>query len=66
MGTQLFEAAAAAVFRSVLTRVSEDQLGDPTPCEPLNVAELISKAIGHQDWVTGALPACGHRRSIRN
>lgn len=54
MGTQLFE-QAAAVFRSVLTRVSEDQLGDPTPCEPLTVAELISKAIGHQDWVRGAL-----------
>ena len=63
MGTQLF-AQAAAAFRSVLKRVSEDQLGDPTPCEPLNVAELISRAIGHQDWVKGALPACGHRRSI--
>lgn len=52
--TKLFE-EAAAVFRSVLVEVRADQLNLPTPCAPLNVAELVEKAIGHQDWLRGAL-----------
>jgi uncharacterized protein (TIGR03086 family) len=47
--------AAAAVFRGVLGGVHEDQLTDPTPCEPFDVAQLVDKAIGHQDWVRAAL-----------
>jgi uncharacterized protein (TIGR03086 family) len=51
---RIFERAAAA-FRETLVRVRPNQLGNPTPCEPLDVAHLIEKAIGHQDWVRGAL-----------
>lgn len=54
MPTKLFE-EAAAVFRSVLVEVRADQLDLPTPCAPLSVAELVEKAIGHQDWLRGAL-----------
>jgi uncharacterized protein (TIGR03086 family) len=46
---------AAAVFRSVLKRVEPDQLHHPTLCEPFDVAQLIDKAIGHQDWLRAAL-----------
>ena len=52
--TKLLE-KAAAVFRSVLVDVRADQLKLPTPCAPLNVAQLVEKAIGHQDWLRRAL-----------
>jgi hypothetical protein len=52
--TKLFE-KTAAVFRSVLVDVRADQLKLPTPCAPLNVAQLVEKAIGHQDWLLAAL-----------
>src|SRR5579871_923358 len=54
MDTHLFE-RSAATFRAVLVGVHADQLDNPTPCVPLNVARLIEKAIGHQNWVRGAL-----------
>lgn len=54
MSTQSFE-RAAAVFRSVLAAVRVDQLDDPTPCVPFTVAELVSKAIGHQNFLRAAL-----------
>jgi uncharacterized protein (TIGR03086 family) len=47
--------ATADVFRTVLAGVRVDQLDDPTPCEPFAVAELIDKAIGHQEWMRAAL-----------
>jgi hypothetical protein len=50
----LFE-QCAAVFRSVLVNVRSDQLEDPTPCLPINVAQLGEKGIGHQNWVLAAL-----------
>jgi uncharacterized protein (TIGR03086 family) len=46
---------SAAAFRSVLADVHGDQLDRPTPCEPLSVAQLIERAIGHTDWVRDAL-----------
>lgn len=46
----LFERAASA-FRFVLTGVGDAHLDRPTPCEPLSVAELVPRAIGHQTWV---------------
>jgi uncharacterized protein (TIGR03086 family) len=54
MRTDLFE-NAAAVFRSVLVEVRADQLRLPTPCAPLDVAQVVEKAIGHQDWLLAAL-----------
>ena len=45
----------AGVFRSALAGVRPEQLHDPTPCEPFDVAQLVDKAIGHQDWVRVAL-----------
>ena len=51
-GIELFEASAAA-FRSVLAEVRPDQHHLATPCEPLDVSELVARAIGHQDWVRG-------------
>jgi uncharacterized protein (TIGR03086 family) len=54
VSTTLFE-GSAATFRSVLVMVRLDQLDLPTPCEPLDVGQLIEKAIGHQDWVRGAI-----------
>lgn len=66
MNTQLFK-RSAATFRSVLVTVRLDQLDLLTPCEPLNVGQLVEKAIGHQDWVRGAihgLDATPHYPSI--
>ena len=46
---------AAATFRTVLLAVRPDQLHEPTPCEPLDVEQLVTRAIGHQNWVRSAL-----------
>ena len=46
---------AAATFRAVLLGVRPDQLHEPTPCEPLDVAQLVARAIGHQNWVRSAI-----------
>ena len=54
MQTSSFEQAAAA-FRAVLLDVRPEQLHEPTPCLPLDVEQLVTKAIGHQDWVRNAL-----------
>ena len=54
MDTSSFE-QAAATFRAVLLELRPEQLSDPTPCLPLDVAQLVTKAIGHQDWVRSAL-----------
>jgi uncharacterized protein (TIGR03086 family) len=50
----LFERAAAA-FRSVLIEVRPEHHQLATPCEPLDVAELVVKAIGHQNWTRRAI-----------
>lgn len=39
----------------MLIEVRPEQLDNPTPCHPLNVAQLVEKAVGHQDWARGAL-----------
>ena len=46
---------AAATFRSVLEGVRPEQHHLPTPCDPLDVSELVAKAVGHQDWVRGRI-----------
>ncbi len=51
---QVFEGAAAA-FRNVLVGVGAEQHHLPTPCEPLDVGELVSRAIGHQNWVRSSI-----------
>jgi uncharacterized protein (TIGR03086 family) len=42
---------AAETFRCVLARVRPEQHHDPTPCDPLDVSELVARAVGHQNWV---------------
>jgi uncharacterized protein (TIGR03086 family) len=51
---ELFQ-GSAATFRSVLGGVRPEQHHRPTPCEPLDVSELVARAIGHQDWVRARL-----------
>jgi uncharacterized protein (TIGR03086 family) len=46
---------SAATFRAVLLEVRPEQLHEPTPCLPLDVEQLVVKAIGHQAWVRHAL-----------
>ena len=46
---------SAATFRAVLVEVRPEHHQLPTPCEPLNVAELVVKAIGHQNWTRRAI-----------
>ena len=50
----VFEQAAAA-FRGVLVEIRPEHHHLATPCEPLNVAELVVKAIGHQNWTRRAI-----------
>jgi uncharacterized protein (TIGR03086 family) len=50
----LFE-RSAATFRGVLVEVQPEHHRLPTPCEPLDVAELVVKAIGHQNWTRRAI-----------
>lgn len=50
----LFE-HAAATFRSVLDEVRPEHHHLATPCAPLDVTELVAKAVGHQDWVRRAI-----------
>ena len=50
----LFE-RSAATFRAVLVEVRPEHHQLPTPCEPLIVAELVVKAIGHQNWTRRAI-----------
>ena len=50
----LFE-RAAATFRSVLDEVRAEQHHLPTPCEPLDVSELVARAVGHQNWTRLAI-----------
>lgn len=47
--------ASAATFRSVLAGVQPEHHGRPTPCEPLDVRDLVAKAVGHQNWVRTAI-----------
>lgn len=47
--------ASAATFRSVLAGVQPEHHSRPTPCEPLNVRNLVAKAVGHQNWVRTAI-----------
>lgn len=51
---EIFE-RSANTFRSVLIGVRPDQHHLPTPCEPLDVAGLVSRAIGHQNWTRSAI-----------
>ena len=51
---ELFE-NAAETFRSVLAGVRSEHHDLLTPCAPLDVSELVAKAIGHQDWVRRAI-----------
>jgi uncharacterized protein (TIGR03086 family) len=50
----LFE-ASAGTFRSVLAGVRPDHHRVSTPCDPLDVSELVARAIGHQSWVRGRI-----------
>lgn len=50
----LFE-RSAATFRSVLGDVGAQHHKLPTPCDPLDVSELIARAVGHQNWVRFAI-----------
>lgn len=50
----LFE-RSTATFRAVLIEVRPEHHQLATPCEPLNVAELVEKAIGHQNWTRRAI-----------
>jgi uncharacterized protein (TIGR03086 family) len=50
----LFE-RSAATFRAVLVEIRPEHHRLPTPCEPLEVAELVVKAIGHQNWTRRAI-----------
>lgn len=54
MSTSSFE-LSAATFRAVLLEMRLEQLHEPTPCLPLDVEQLVIKAIGHQEWVRNAL-----------
>jgi uncharacterized protein (TIGR03086 family) len=54
MSTKEYEYAIAE-FRQVLTAVTPDQIGAPTPCASFNVAQLIDHTIGTQRMVTEAL-----------
>jgi uncharacterized protein (TIGR03086 family) len=47
---ELFE-HSAETFRSVLAGVRPEHHRLPTPCSPLDVSELVARAVGHQDWV---------------
>lgn len=51
---ELFE-KAAATFRSVLAAVRPEHHHLATPCVPLDVSELVARAVGHQDWVRRAI-----------
>ena len=42
---------SAGTFGLVLARVQPEQHHLPTPCDPLDVRELVARAIGHQNWV---------------
>ncbi len=46
---------SAVTFRVVLDGVRPEHHQLATPCEPLDVAELVVKAIGHQDWTRDAI-----------
>lgn len=39
----------------VLSNVTADQLGDPTPCEKWSVADLIDHMVGAQHWARSAM-----------
>ena len=51
---ELFQ-GCAATFNSVLDGVRPEQHHLPTPCHPLDVSELVARAVGHQDWVRGRI-----------
>lgn len=42
---------AAGTFGIVLARVRPEQHHLVTPCDPLDVSELVARAVGHQNWV---------------
>ena len=46
---------AIGTFRRVLTGVTPDQIGWPTPCASFDVTQLIDHTIGTQHMVTDAL-----------
>ena len=50
----LFE-HAAATFRAVLDEVRTEQHHLLTPCDPLDVSELVARAVGHQHWTRLAI-----------
>ncbi len=50
----LFE-RAAATFRAVLDEVGAEQHHLQTPCGPLDVSELVARAVGHQNWTRLAI-----------
>jgi hypothetical protein len=39
---------SAATFKSVLAEVRHEHHHFPTPCDPLDVTELVAKAVGHR------------------
>ncbi|HUW04010.1 MAG TPA: TIGR03086 family metal-binding protein [Acidimicrobiales bacterium] len=47
---RLFEDSADA-FGAALTAVRPEHHHLSTPCEPLDVSELVARAVGHQNWV---------------
>lgn len=46
---------SANTFRNVLIGVRPEQHRLATPCQPLDVAGLVSRAIGHQNWTRTAI-----------
>jgi uncharacterized protein (TIGR03086 family) len=46
---------SASTFRGVLDGVRPEHHDLATPCEPLDVAKLVVKTIGHQDWTRSAI-----------
>ena len=54
MSTQPLEQAIATA-REVLSKVSSDQLGDPTPCESWDVSGLINHMIGAHNFFSAVI-----------
>jgi len=54
MDTASFE-RSAELFRSVFDGITPQEFKLPTPCEPFDVAQLITKAIGHLDLLRSGL-----------
>ena len=63
MSLKPFEAAIAST-RAVLTQVSADRMGDPTPCASWKVSDLVNHVVGGQHFfaagMNGTPPSADH------